>query len=454
MKNKLAIYLSVLAMMFVASSCFNDDSDDANDSYAYIKTFSIGDIQSSFPAFTEDGRDTTVVKTISGSAFPFTIDQATGEIYNSDSLPFAIDLTKVAMNMTVEGVATMLIDETGAYEYFTLEDSVDFTNSHKFRMTSTDGTYVKDYTITVNAHKVEPEMMVWNQFGGVPRVAPKKALEHNDKMYVFGNVADGTPALITVSLGKNVSWDAEEYLTTLPTATDFTTLHLFNGAFYVLADGDLYTSADAVTWEPALQGCNLLAVLGASDADCSMWLADAENVLRTDGVSLDTISALPKDFPLYGVATFSYELNHNKDIMRYMLVGYTTKERKGSPKVWSMLSNEDTWVEYANTNNAYPCPSLERLAVVRYDNFLYAFGGKGNVGGSEVEAFGSFYISKDNGIVWKAPAGYYQLLPKDLKGSTVPFVAAVDSRNYMWIITSDDNVGVWKGIINRLGFKK
>ena len=454
MKNKIAIYFSVLAMMFVVSSCFNDSGEDVNNPYAYIRTFSIGDIQSSFPAFTEDGGDTTVVKTISGSAYPFTINQSSGEIYNSDSLPFATDVTKVIMNMTVEGIASMFDEETGAYEYFTLEDSIDFTNARKFRVTSQGGAYSKDYTISVNAHKVEPEMMVWKQFGGVPRVAPKKAVEFNGKMYVFGNVADGTPAVISASLGSDVSWDAEEYLTSLPVAVDFATLHLLNGVFYVLADGDLYTSSDAVAWELALQGNNLLAVIGASDADACLWLADAENVIRTDGAVLDTVCALPKDFPLYGVKTFSYVLSHNKNIIRYMLVGYTAKEMDGNPKVWSMLSNENVWVEYANVNNAYPCPALDGLAIVRYDNFLYAFGGKGNVGGDEVESFSSFYVSKDNGIVWKAPTGYYQLLPKELKGEDAPFVAAVDSNNFMWIISYDDNIGVWKGIINRLGFKK
>ena len=454
MKNKLAIYFSVLAMMFVASSCFNSDNDDSNNPYAYIKTFSIGDIQSSFPAFTETGEDTTVVRTIAGAGYPFVINQSGGEIYNNDSLPFAIDVTKVVISMTVEGVATMFDEETGAYEYFTLEDSIDFTAPRKFRVTSLDGTYSKDYTVSVNAHQVEPDMMVWNRFGGVPRVTPKKAVERDGKMYIFGNVADGTPALMTVSLGSDVVWDTEEYLVTLPTAVDFTTLHLFNGKFYVLAEGDLYVSADAVTWETLLQGGDLLAIMGASDTDGAMWLANADSVFCSDGAELDTIGALPKDFPLFAAATFSYPLSHNKNIIRYMYVGYTTTERDGNPKVWSMLSNEDTWVEYANVNNPYPCPALDGLAVVRYDNFLYALGGKGCVGGEDVEPFASFYISKDNGIVWKAPSGYYQLLPEELKDVDVPFVVATDSDNYMWIITADESIGVWKGIINRLGFKK
>ena len=63
-------------------------------------------------------------------------------------------------------------------------------------------------------------------------------------------------------------------------------------------------------------------------------------------------------------------------------------------------------------------------------------------------------IWHDNGIVWKAPEGYHLLMPEELKAKDIPFVATVDSDNYMWIITADSNVGVWRGIINRLGFKK
>ena len=80
MKSKLAIYLSVLAMVFAFSSCANDDGDEASSPYAYIKSFSIGDVKSSYPAFTATGKDTVIVKTISGSSYPFVINQASGEI--------------------------------------------------------------------------------------------------------------------------------------------------------------------------------------------------------------------------------------------------------------------------------------------------------------------------------------------------------------------------------------
>ena len=91
---------------------------------------------------------------------------------------------------------------------------------------------------------------------------------------------------------------------------------------------------------------------------------------------------------------------------------------------------------------------------MRYDNYLYALGGAGTVGGSDVNAFSSMYVSKDNGIVWKEKQSFYQRLPEELTVGSAPFAVAVDSKNYMWIIKTGENGGVWKGIINRLGFNK
>ena len=89
----------------------------------------------------------------------------------------------------------------------------------------------------------------------------------------------------------------------------------------------------------------------------------------------------------------------------------------------------------------------------RYDNCLYAVGGAGTAQSESVEAFESLFVSRDNGITWKAPEGFYQRTPAELQGCEAPFVATVDSNNVMWIILAGDEPVVWKGIINRLGFK-
>ena len=455
MKNRLAIYFSVLMMFFVVSSCSNDETVNTTSPYAYIKSFSIGSIRSPYPAFTAEGKDTIIYKTISFSTFPFIINQLTGEIYNSDSLFFATRVSKVVVNMNVEGVASIYNDATGAYDYFAAGDSIDFTSPRKFRITSTDGSYSKDYTISVNVHQVEPELMVWNKVASAVSLNPRKALEYDGNVYIFGTLVDRTPVFAISSVGSKVSWSAYQEVNGLPKTVDFTTVHLFNGVWYVLAAGDLYASENAADWSPVSQGNDYVAIIGASDDNGYMWLASDENIYRTpDGVTVEATGTLPEDFPLYGISTLSYALSHNKNIIRYMLVGYTDKECANAPKVWSKLSTENDWVIYDNADNPYPCPALAGLAVVRYDNSLYAFGGKGKVGDNEVEAFNSFYISRDNGVAWKAPDGFYQRMPEVLKGKNFSFVTFVDSDNYIWIITDNDEVATLKGKINRLGFKK
>lgn len=455
MKNKLAIYLSVLAMVFLVSSCSNDETENPGSPYAYIKSFSIGNISSKYPAFTETGKDTLVFKTIAGSSCSFEIDQALGNIYNNDSLPFSTNLSKVVVNMTLEGAAMIYDEESDAYKYFAFEDSLDFTAPRKFRVMSLDGNYSKYYTISINAHQVEPELMSWSQLSKGVALNPEKAVEFDGRIYVFGRLATKEPVFVASGTGKDVVWSRSISMKNLPSTADFSSLHLFGGALYVVADGDLYKSEDAENWTPVMQGYGFVAIVGASELEGVMWLASSDNIYRTeDGENIEVVGALPVDFPLYGISTSSYALSHNKNIIRNMLIGYPTAAKDGNPEVWSKLSNEESWVRFENTDNSYPCPALERLAVVRYDNFLYALGGNGMVCDKAVGAFNSFYISKDNGIVWKAPTGFYQQLPSDLKGKNIPFATFVDSNNYMWIITADDNVGVWRGIINRLGFKK
>ena len=241
----------------------------------------------------------------------------------------------------------------------------------------------------------------------------------------------------------------------LPADADISTIQLFNGALYAVAGGNVYTSADGAVWTMSASDTSAVAIVGASEEDGKLWIAGSQGVLWSEDAATFTVNeALPEGFPLYGVSLASYPLNHNKKIVRYMLVGYTAEDKSGEPAVWSKLSTEAKWTNYKNEENKYECPALEGLSVVRYDNYLYAVGGAGTVNGREVAPFNSFYISKDNGIAWKVSTGFYQRLPEELVGDDTPFAVAVDSRNFIWIINSGTDGGAWKGIINRLGFEK
>jgi hypothetical protein len=184
-----------------------------------------------------------------------------------------------------------------------------------------------------------------------------------------------------------------------------------------------------------------------------MWVASDDALLASsDGVAFDRMGDLPAGFPVSGVSIVSSQLKHYKELIRYTVIGYPASGAKAT--VWSRLSNENEWVKFENEGNLNPCPSLKGLSVIGYDDFLYALGGAGDVNGVKVQPLSSFYISKDNGITWKSPTGFYQRLPKELVGHDVPFVVTVDSNNVIWIVTGGDDNAVWKGLINRLGFKK
>lgn len=454
MKKITAIYFALFSMLFVTVSCGSSDEENYELSpYAMIKSFKLGNIKSEYPSFTADGKDTTVVRTVSFENVAFTIDQLAGEVYNNDSLPYATDVSKVVAYMGVSGVASIYVDSTETYEHFSSADSVDFTSPRKMRIYSADASYYKDYTVSINVHQVDPEMMVWQKYPAAEGVGPVRALERDGMMYLFGTKADGTVAVATTQINGVPSWNVND-VRGLP-ATALATIQLFGGNFYAVADGNVYSSSDAVQWSVVATGTGAVAIVGVSDEEQKLWIAGDQGLLcSTDGLSFTPAGALPEGFPLYGVSIASYPLSHNKGIIRYMLVGYADEANEGNATVWSRLSTEERWTCYNNVGNAFPCPSLAGLSVVRYDNFLYAFGGAGKVNGVESDAFSSFYVSKDNGIVWRPLSDPYQHLPEELLGDNSQFAVAVDARNHIWIINSGENGGVWRGILNRLGFEK
>lgn len=455
MKRNLATYFALFSLVFVAISCGSSDEEEYELSpYAMLKSFSLGNIRSAYPSFTSTGEDTLVLKTVQMTAFPFTINQVTGEVYNNDSLPYATNTSKVVAKFVVNGVASIYVDSLDSYEQLLTTDSVDFTTPRKLRIYSENAEYYKDYTVRINVHQVDPEKMVWNKYPAVEGLVPVRAVELGGKMCLYGKDGNGAATVASTVLEGVPAWEVSQ-VSGLPADTDLSTIQLFNGALYAVAGGNVYTSADGAVWTLSASDTGAVAIVGASEEDGKLWIAGSQGVLWSEDAATFTVNeALPEGFPLYGVSLASYPLNHNKKIVRYMLVGYTAEDKSGEPAVWSKLSTEAKWTNYKNEENKYECPALEGLSVVRYDNYLYAVGGAGTVNGREVAPFNSFYISKDNGIAWKISTGFYQRIPEELVGNDAPFAVAVDSRNFIWIINSGTDGGAWKGIINRLGFEK
>ena len=187
MKRNLATYFALFSLVFVAISCGSSDEEEYELSpYAMLKSFSLGNIRSAYPSFTSTGEDTLVLKTVQMTAFPLTINQVTGEVYNNDSLPFATNISKVVTQFSVNGVASIYVDSLDSYEHISSTDSLDFTSPRKVRIYSEDAEFYKDYTIKINVHQVDPELMVWNKYPAVEGLVPVRVVEANGAMFLFG----------------------------------------------------------------------------------------------------------------------------------------------------------------------------------------------------------------------------------------------------------------------------
>lgn len=453
MKIKL---LTILTSLFIASltitSCLDEDNDTELSSEVYISGFSINKIKTVLI----EGTDTTTF-TVTGSAYPFSIDQTSGKIYNNDSLPYQTDVKKVAVNISAQGRVTYKLKNQNGQDslcIWSAQDSLDFTNPILFTVYAYDGITTKTYEAKINVHKVKSDALVWNKvensnFPGISINGKQKAILFNDKIFVY---ADNETQVQVTYATEATNWSALTSLTGLNAKADYSSVIAFNNKLYIIAGNEVYSSTDGIDWakEPAVATGLISAfnnkLLGIN-ANKSV-----EAIYSNGGITWqETEKELPADFPASDYISVTRPLATNGTIEQTVMISGNYDEANDSITVWTIFSNESDWTKYTTDRTTFNCPNLENIALISYDNQLLVFGGKGKDGNNEVKAFQYFYSSKDNGLTWKAITEDV-MFPNEFIGKNIPFSYIVDKENYIWIMWSGENI-VWKGRINRLGFK-
>ncbi len=452
MRKLLAIYLAICSTAFLCTSCFDDDDKEAvSYPFAALTSFSIGSFRVFTPAQTSEGKDTTYVRKVSGSFYPFIIDQKRLEVYNPDSLPMGADVTRLTTGVSSDGLAYFYTDSTDTYEPVSSSDSIDFSKPRKLLVASIDGTNIQSYTVRVNVHTLDPEKMYWQQMAGAPVETPSRTIIADERLLLFGLDASGARVLTTMTLDNAAVWSAPAALT--GGAIDLGSIQQFSGSLYANDNsGALYVSSDGINWSAVKTSARLKQLI-ASSSESRLWAVTATDSIAcsADGTNFVAMQGLDDKFPLHNLSVAAYPLRTNPNILRTVLTGYVSDAAGSVPQVWSLLSSEKQWVHYKPSGDGtFDCPALNPLSVVHYDNALYAFGGSGVVAGETIGAFETIYTSRDNGLSWKALSTVK--LPAGLVGKNVPFVATVDNDNYLWIVAGGENPVVWRGRINRLAF--
>ncbi|MBR2607253.1 MAG: hypothetical protein IKC70_04915 [Bacteroidaceae bacterium] len=458
MKKIFSLCLMALATIIVFSSCLDtDDEQYVNyEPYASLRSVSISDIDTKYIVKDKEGNDSTVIKTVQGAFCHFTINQETGEAYNVDSLPVGTDVTKVATSISCDGVAYLYVDSLQSYELFVETDSFDYTNPLKILIASTDGTYAREYKISLNVHKVDPNQLYWNRITENPAAsgAAVRMSQKDDKLYLFSCDNDGDVSLFTILVSNSVSTESKN-VSGLPQYPNMNSLVQYAGKFYIVADGKIYSSADGEAWENVSCEADVKTLFAASDKDNVIWAVANDSLAYAGDVAagFTTVQPLSDKFPLYDLSSIVSPLRTNLNINRYLLFGRTMQGAQAQPQLWGKLSNEKKWVNYnPSSYNTKVCPSLESLTVFPYDGKLYAIGGKGTIAGADVAALSTIYVSRDNGLTWDAADEDGPSLPAELAGNDAPFAAFADADGNIWLAVCGENGAIWRGRMNKFDF--
>ena len=212
--------LPVLLLSVILSSCIGTSSDTTTYSDTALTGFTLGSLktQRTYHVTSSSGEDSTytITTTYSGSSTPVHINQNTNEVYNSDSLKYGTNLSKVVCTISTLNNGQVyfrsLTDPT-TYQYYSSTDSIDLTEERILRVRSSDGTQTRDYTVNISACQVNHDSVTWDNTP-INDAASRALLSSfssmtgkttKDAMYILGLTDDGIATLLK-SGDDGVTW--------------------------------------------------------------------------------------------------------------------------------------------------------------------------------------------------------------------------------------------------------
>lgn len=466
--RKFIISVVCFAMALVSlTSCLGDGTTYEFTNDVAITNFSLGTLNRYFHKIKANGTDSIYKRTLNGATYRFNIDHAKGEIWNTDSLPVGVDITKVICNVTTKNSANI------GYKSFTSDslfnysnkDSIDFSKTRDFYIYNTAGTGYRVYHVNVNMHKEEGDSCVWTEVATanqqIAALTSMKALSLEDNVYVFG-VEGETPKVYTSEITDGVNWT--ELATTVALSADaYKNVLLKNGVFFCLSDGKILTSKDAVNWEEvsepglkSLVAATTAHLYGISNEGKMMSSADEGKTWIEDELDTDA-SFLPTEDLSYAC----HALRTNDGMEKIVLIGNRSAENYPGDRtsmVWTKIDDcKSATRNYPwnyvtqGSENKYKASRAKNWQIVDYD-YPNIKAIRGDVYGSEIStSLSKVYNTSDEGITWLDDD--VMKVPSTLAATNDSFAMTADKANSLWIICGGTGQ-VWKTRINRLVWEK
>ena len=419
-----SLVAGIMTTTFFLSSCLGNDYEEIEyPSTSSITSFSIGTLHQTFYVKSSEGEDSVYTDTISYADVPFTIDQINRKIYNKDSLPKDVDITRVVASISAD-YAAVYYEKDGKDTIWTTADSLDFSKPVTFKVMTYSPTLNQfkpgyPYEVSVNVHKLNPDSLVWKHFENKKFAnnivyTKQKAVYTNESLYVFGETADGSVKAnkTSVERGNISSWNE----ITLPAGTNIYSATAFNNNVYFVANGELYFLENQITKVGNSTGLtNLITV---SNGKLMAYKGNENKVV-----------------------TINSEDNEPTGEESNFVNGYDLNGR--------MSAIDTEWVKY-QPNNPTTCPNQGNISMITYDGKIYAFG----------EDFDYFYTSNDNGLNWNQETGY-MVFPSENKNGIDKLTTYRGNGSYSAVVEENGNKGsfiwfIWedgsatRALLNRL----
>lgn len=473
-------FLSFIASFFMVSlfitSCLDNDESVEYSTDATIRAF---------------GLDTIGY----GINYKFTIDQISGLIYNEDSLPVhadtIIDRILIKTLTTASGIVTMK-SKNDEDSIINIADSIDLT---KYINAPTEGEYLKltvwapdmltkkTYNVSIRVHHLDPDSLNWgnrkdekampfkSDFSQGNITGKQKAVILNENILVY-SIAGNSLIAYRSPISDGKTWNSVTMAGLGEVkAPNLSSIIVFNNHLYMVTNNIIYWSEDGANWKvhPLLNRSGLMfdvLLIGIQpDGENSLMKnagisaiasADEGSTYRfcmTDEYATQWIEGneLPQDFPTRNISS---TIGFSKTGVPFIVSMGTNilraddNEEEVTPLPIVPWSSYDglSWIDLSTSSSF--CPMLNFPSIISYNDVFYAFG----------NSFDMFYTSP-SGITWKeADKKFY--FPEELKKRAgANYSIVVDKNQFIWIFCSKDANGsgtddVWRGRLNKLGFKK
>lgn len=470
MRKQLLSLASFALAITTLSSCLGESTSYTYYNDAAITAFKLGTLKRTLHTLKKtDGTDSTYVGSLDCSGYTFYIDQNEGKIWNADSLPTGVNISKAVCTITTKNSSSAALKSltSDSLSWYSSSDSIDFSSDRVFRVYNTNGTAYRTYSVQVNVHNEEADSCVWTQLpvnSQITNFTEMKAISDGSKIYLFG-IKDGKLMLTTTPVNDGYVWSdvVTPAIGEVSLGTDaLKSMIMKGGRIYTVNGSDVLASDNGEDWELVALDSGLSQLVAASTANLYALSSDNKLMMSSDNGKTWTEETLDDDAKLLPVQNIAYScraLRTNASADKVVIIGNRSSEEfpdDTTAVVWSKVdeysdgARKNAWnyVEFT-ADNKHKAPRADNWQVVTYDDNIKAIAGNSTNGSTN--ALSHIYHSGDDGITWLNDS--VMTLPKDLSSSETSFAMVADGVNSVWVICGSTGQ-VWKARINRIAWKK